>query len=271
MRPDLCHHPIARRNRCAIACDGRCHGFTLIELSIVLVVIGLVIGGILVGRDLIHTAELRSVITQLEKYDTAIMAFKNKYNCLPGDCPNAAEFGLSDAACPAAPSPCDPNGTIADAGCNGDGNGRLDAAYCSEALEFWNHMARANLVVGAFDGKTLSAGSFTNRGPVFGISSPRTNLRGVGFAALYGSALAGTDTYYVVGISYPLPPSAASVLRNSEGYYLDSKIDDGLPYGGRLWKTFGCTTGANQVYDMADAMLPEPFCIITIDIPGYAD
>src|SRR3954464_6311892 len=69
-------------------------GFTLIELSIVLVIIGLVIGGILVGNDLINAAAIRSQISQIEKYMTAYRTFQVKYGCLPGDCANAAAFGL---------------------------------------------------------------------------------------------------------------------------------------------------------------------------------
>lgn len=71
----------------------RCRtGFTLIELSIVLVIIGLIIGGILTGRDLIQASEVRATASDIEKLRTAIYTFKNKYNCLPGDCPNALVF-----------------------------------------------------------------------------------------------------------------------------------------------------------------------------------
>ncbi len=71
-------------------------GFTLIELSIVLVIIGLIIGGVLVGKDLIKAAEIRSTIGQYEKYKTAVNTFKLKYSGLPGDLlsTNALSFGL---------------------------------------------------------------------------------------------------------------------------------------------------------------------------------
>jgi prepilin-type N-terminal cleavage/methylation domain-containing protein len=65
--------------------DNKCRaGFTLIELSIVLVIIGLVVGGVLVGRDLICAAELRAQISQIEKYNTAVNTFYGKYGGLPG-------------------------------------------------------------------------------------------------------------------------------------------------------------------------------------------
>lgn len=72
-------------------------GFTLVELSIVLVIIGLVAGGVLVGRDLIAAATIRSTISQIEKYKTAVNTFRGKYGYLPGDIPadQAAQTGLA--------------------------------------------------------------------------------------------------------------------------------------------------------------------------------
>ena len=60
-------------------------GFTLVELSIVLVIIGLIAGGVLVGRDLIEAAAIRQQITQVERFKTAVQTFRTKYNGLPGD------------------------------------------------------------------------------------------------------------------------------------------------------------------------------------------
>jgi len=71
-------------------------GFTLIELSIVLVIIGLIVGGILVGQDLIKGAEIRATVAQVEKYNSAVNTFRTKFNAMPGDIPQAAAatFGL---------------------------------------------------------------------------------------------------------------------------------------------------------------------------------
>src|SRR3984957_20998129 len=61
------------------------NGFTLIELSIVLVIIGLIVGGILVGQDLIKAAEVRAQLLQIEKYNSAVNTFRGKFGGLPGD------------------------------------------------------------------------------------------------------------------------------------------------------------------------------------------
>ena len=72
-------------------------GFTLVELAIVLVIIGLIVGGVLVGQDLIKAATVRSTVTDIEKYNGAVTTFRSKYNGLPGDllASKAVEFQLS--------------------------------------------------------------------------------------------------------------------------------------------------------------------------------
>src|ERR1700742_2576195 len=66
--------------------------FSLVELSIVLVILGLLVGGILGGKSLIRASELRSVVTQHDQILTAILGFKDKYFALPGDMNNATQF-----------------------------------------------------------------------------------------------------------------------------------------------------------------------------------
>src|SRR5437879_2899141 len=99
-------------------------GFTLIELSIVLVIIGLIVGGVLVGQDLIKAAEIRATVAQIEKYNTAVNTFRNKYTGIPGDLlyATASSFGIDDIGGTGAPC-----ATAGAANC-GDGNGLIDGA-----------------------------------------------------------------------------------------------------------------------------------------------
>lgn len=66
-------------------------------MSIVLVIIGLIVGGVLVGQDLIRAAGVRATISQIEKYNTAVNTFRGKYGALPGDlnASVATQFGFA--------------------------------------------------------------------------------------------------------------------------------------------------------------------------------
>lgn len=98
-----------------ICINNKKSGFTLIELSVVLVVIGLIIGGILVGKNLIETANIRAQTSQIHNIEAQTTTFQLKYNCLPGDCPNATSlFGTSFGT-----------STIN----NGDGDGNIRSIY----------------------------------------------------------------------------------------------------------------------------------------------
>jgi prepilin-type N-terminal cleavage/methylation domain-containing protein len=131
-------------------------GFTLIELSIVLVIIGLIVGGVLVGQDLIKAAEVRATISQVEKFNTAVNTFYGKFGYLPGDVPQtvATQFGL-----PA-------RGSYCCSGISGNGNGYIDGmgAYygssgsseCGEPLMAWVDLTiGGNLIEGAFNTTAL--------------------------------------------------------------------------------------------------------------------
>mgnify|MGYP000373149386 CR=1 FL=1 len=67
-------------------------GFTLIELSVVLVIVGLLIGGLLSGQTLIRAAEIRSIATQFTVFNTSAQNFRMKYKAIPGDMTNATTY-----------------------------------------------------------------------------------------------------------------------------------------------------------------------------------
>src|ERR1700753_1764982 len=102
---------------------GNNKGFTLIELSIVLVIIGLIVGGILTGQDLIKSAEQRATLAQVEKYNTAVNTFRNKFGGIPGDLAytTASNFGFFNIS---ATTPCT---ALGKPGCQ-DGNGLIDGS-----------------------------------------------------------------------------------------------------------------------------------------------
>src|SRR4051812_21475415 len=97
-------------------------GFTLLELSIVLVVIAMLVGGVLVGQSMIHSAELRSVTADINRFSAAAIAFKDKYHYLPGDLPNATSFWGAKPDC----STLNLTPTPTTLTCNGNGNGYIN-------------------------------------------------------------------------------------------------------------------------------------------------
>ena len=126
----------------------RTEGFTLIELSIVLVIIGLLIGGVLVGQDSIRAAQTRAQITQIERYNSAVNAFVTKYGGVPGDLAAnlATQFGFHVGnSCDGSPGKRDGNGLI-----EGSGVGYPLNQTVQETGLFWGDLSTANLVDGGY-------------------------------------------------------------------------------------------------------------------------
>jgi prepilin-type N-terminal cleavage/methylation domain-containing protein len=234
------------------ACDRLHKGFTLIELSIVLIIIGLITGGILVGRDLIRAAELRAVISQLDSFKAAVYTFKGKYNCLPGDCPTATDYWPEDVSCPLTPSNQTPK--IATCDGNGDGNVHSSAAFASypqEMFRFWQHLANANLIAGVYSGSTMW-GSPDTEDCAFGINVPAGKMAGTAWVIRYwdaddlpsyGSPLnpAYVDKNFFSFVGgdnndfVPFGNGGDRALNPHDAWNIDSKLDDGIPYSGNVF------------------------------------
>ncbi len=128
-------------------------GFTLVELSIVLVIIGLIIGGVLVGQDLIKAAEIRSQVAQIQEYNSAVNAFRDRYQVIPGDvgAVKATQFGFNDAAnrVPGTNN-CDQDGLIE---CNAAGCADI-RAFGGETAVFWTDLYDTLLIAAELDTAT---------------------------------------------------------------------------------------------------------------------
>jgi prepilin-type N-terminal cleavage/methylation domain-containing protein len=208
-------------------------GFSLIELSIVLVILGLLTGGILAGKSLIRAAETRSVITEQDRYRTAVHAFRDKYFFLPGDMPNATAFWPAGDAtstnigygtsCVA--------GTTNDSSktCNGDGNGWLDQSHSGtsqEGLILWNHLALAGLIEGRY--------YYNNSVVVLGKHVPASKLGGgAGWNTCYtstGNYGRGANNMFAfggIGWGSTACSMGLGVLTPEEAWNIDTKLDDG--------------------------------------------
>jgi prepilin-type N-terminal cleavage/methylation domain-containing protein len=218
-------------------------GFTLIELSIVLVIIGLIVGGVLVGRDLIHAAEIRKVITQREQFDTATNTFRLKFNCLPGDCKSAGDIGVGD--------------TAEDVyGENGNGDGKISNNTWSQPLEpinFWYHLAKSSLIGWAPDPamnysfSTIACNDgTTDTSPCLAFSASAGNGSKGGWwiistTSLYCGTLPSLYTlssqhyWWLTAVVGSGGSDQSAILIPVDAYAIDKKIDDGLPLSGIIF------------------------------------
>lgn len=208
--------------------------FSLVELSIVLVILGLLTGGILAGQSLIRAAELRAVSTESSRYITAISSFRDKYFGIPGDFNKAVAFGWGSTS-------GDNDGIIENTAA---ATGTDAAGGVNEISAFWNHLQNAGLIEGSY---TVAAGvSLT---PVSGhiprskVSSGVWNVIGlntVGVAGtstpVIGATTQAASTFYagtygnallLGGLGTSILPTG--VLKSEEAWNIDTKMDDGRP------------------------------------------
>lgn len=255
-------------------------GFSLVELAIVLVIIGLIVGGILTGQDLIRASEVNRVQAEVNKIKTAANTFRIKYNGLPGDIKNAtsywgnAQTGSTGGEC-AAPNTNQGSGTQT---CNGNGNGLISSWVVSsvenhEIFRFWQHLANAGLYPGSYTGVAVTAAT-TQLNASIGGNIPEGPLAGSGFfiwnIGTHTSATSGDYFEGVWGNTIIFGARSGSsalfgpIFTPAEAYSLDAKYDDGLPGRGNVrgleagGTTPNCTTTnsvSTSAYDLADTSL----------------
>ncbi len=206
-------------------------GFTLVELSIVLAILGLLVGSIVAAQSIIRSSELRNITAEYQRYDRAIDTFRDKYLGLPGDLSNATSFWSGEA--------------------NGDGNGQImgsapTTAATNETAHFWTQLVAAGLAEGSYTPSSWAA--LSN-----GTTNPRSKLGSAGWSIRYVGPVGTDDT--VIGTSGAatqimyegtygnafflmsggsLASPSGGVLKTSEAYNIDSKIDDGAPSTGSV-------------------------------------
>ena len=225
----------------------RDRGYTLIEMSIVMVIIGLVVGAIVMGQSLLQAAQIRSQVSQVEQIETAVASFRSKYNCLAGDCAQATNFfsGVTKG---------NGNGVI----CRNSGGAAMDACLFAttngavawsgtmESSSVFDHLAAAGLENMEQYDETVTASNM----PGIGFPVMRFQGSGVQATAALGTrggvlihhlktfqhihegpkitlgACGGGGAGTAVGFSCG--------MNGEEAYMLDAKMDDGLPLSGKV-------------------------------------
>jgi prepilin-type N-terminal cleavage/methylation domain-containing protein len=182
-------------------------GFTLVEIAIVLVIIGLLLGGILKGQELINSAKVKNLANDFRVIPTYIYAFQDKYKALPGDDAQVVAHvtGATLATTPA----------VATVG-NGVINGHWNTTTATdESFLFWQHVRLANLAAGPTDVADATYRPTNAVGGQIGIS---------GITAAQRQVAGMTGTYQV----------CSKGILGKFAVQLDVQMDDGQPCTGSM-------------------------------------
>lgn len=217
-------------------------GFSLVELSIVLVILGLLTGGILAGQSLIRAAELRSVSVDYQKYVAAIHGFRDKYFAVPGDFKDSTRFWQRMTATGDCPTNSGA-GQNSSGTCDGNGNGQIEYAavggQSGESFQFWRHLASAGLIEGSYTG---TAGPGAIQDPLLGVNVPRSRMPDMGWSVRplgsYGGDTSNFGGQYGNSADFgrKLGTAGSTIgggLKAEEAWNIDVKMDDGKPGTGK--------------------------------------
>ena len=140
-------------------------GFTLIEMAIVLVIIGLLIGGVLKGQEMINNAKLKRIAADFEGIAAAIYSYQDRYRALPGDDAQATvRWGAGI--------------TVGNA--NGVVLGNWDSVTnTDETRIFWQHLRNSNLTSGPLTGATSYAQPINAYGGMIGVQNGNYAMTGM--------------------------------------------------------------------------------------------
>jgi len=198
-------------------------GFTMVEMAIVLIFIGLIIAGVIGGRSLVRNSQLLSVSDDLTKYRTAVTLFEDQYAAFPGDMLDAYSVFDVDAT----NNICGTN-ALAPAGCNGNGNNVINNG--GEDVRSWQHLSLAGILQGRLSG-ALVDGNF-----VPGTNVPQSKIDGGGYWLHTNTLFGRTDNSIAFASGGGLNEE---ILTTREAWSIDAKIDDGVANTGDVMSVDG--------------------------------
>jgi prepilin-type N-terminal cleavage/methylation domain-containing protein len=195
-------------------------GFTLVELSLVILIIGLLVSSIFAGQSLIRNAQLKAVLSEIRSIETALNSFRDRFGAFPADYDKAIL-------------------TFNTVGINGDGDGIIDygtAGAGSEPARVWQHLALANIVAGNFTGGVAESDLYPSKinNGVYGVfTTPSAQFGRMGTIIVLGAYSTSAD-----------PTNA--LLTTLDARHVDLKIDDGIANKGQIFGQSALNVGVND-------------------------
>lgn len=189
-------------------------GFTLVEIAIVLVIIGLLLGGVLKGQELINSAKVKNFANDFRNIPLYIYGYQDKFRTLPGDDPDPSSHV---------------GGTKASTSGQTQGNGVIEGTWYSttatdESFLFWQHVRLAGLTAGPTD--TSNAAVYVPKNADSGIIGIQSN----------------TTTSYVSGLKGTYLICSSGIL-GKFAKQLDQTLDDGCTSTGSMMSVPNLATG----------------------------
>jgi len=224
----------------------RNRGFTLIEMSIVLVIIGLVIGGVIAGKSLIQRARIHNLASEIQQMRMSVNAFVMQYDMMPGDLVNAGDYWPSCAS----PSSL----------CNGNGDGVVNSS--EEKYRSWQHMSLAGTLEGNYTGEPNGSGRCE-----IDVNTPGSTIKGGGYM-FQTFSFSGWNIRFENGLQFGSRQNVSlsacldyAVVSPVDAFGVDKKLDEGTANNGKIVSLNGTESGntgclinqgTDNNYDLAD-------------------
>ena len=206
-------------------------GFTLIELAIVLVIIGLLLGGVLRGQELINSAKVKNMVRDFQNVQVYLYGYQDRFRALPGDDHNAnTHVGATNAA-------------------NGTQNGVIEGVWNTlttgdESCAFWEDVRRAGLAPGSTTANCTAGNIYQPRNADGG-------LIGVQSASTLATITGMTGAYAI----------CSDAILGKFALQLDTTLDDGDPSTGSVRAITSGTSGAGMNTAAVNAALNATYTV----------
>lgn len=206
-------------------------GFTLIEIAIVLVIVGLLLGGVLQGQQLIENSRVRAAVNDFRGVPAAAFSYMDRYTRFPGDDGDLTRLKARGGAFATITAAGDNSGAL-------DGAANITFAPTGEVLAFWQHLRASGFIPG--DPATIGSQALPQ--------NPFGGLTGVNSSAIQGMP-AGVNKLCMNNVS------------GSAALALDGRLDDGTPNTGNFRGQTGAAASNTNNVTAYDANVLYTVCM----------